>query len=168
MQINQIRYFLALCEERTFTRAAQRCGVSQPTLTTAIRRLEEDLGERLFHRGSRETMLSPFGAAMRPCLLQLEQSAANVKGEAERFLAARSINPINIRENSMRKPIYSVAAVSALFLVAVLITLGVRQPRLATVSAQTQATNTLDVRALESAIDVKALPRQEIPSEADE
>src|SRR5262245_31012171 len=36
MQMHQIRYFLALCEERNFTRAARRCGVSQPSLTNAI------------------------------------------------------------------------------------------------------------------------------------
>src|SRR5262245_20974853 len=36
MQMHQIRYFLALCEERSFTRAAKRCGVSQPSLTNAI------------------------------------------------------------------------------------------------------------------------------------
>jgi LysR family transcriptional regulator, hydrogen peroxide-inducible genes activator len=36
MQMQQIRYFLALCKERSFTHAAKRCGVSQPSLTNAI------------------------------------------------------------------------------------------------------------------------------------
>ena len=166
--MSQIRYFLALCEERTFTRAAQRCGVSQPTLTNSIRRLEQELGECLFHRGSRETRLSPFGAAMRPYLRHLERSAENVRAEAERFLAARPINPINIQENPMRKFIFGVSAMAALFLVAVLITMGARQPRLATASAQIQASHTLDVRALENTIDVEALPRQDVLSEAGE
>jgi len=50
MQMQQIRYFLALCEERSFTRAAKRCGVSQPSLTNAIIRLEQKLGGALFRR----------------------------------------------------------------------------------------------------------------------
>src|ERR1700739_1749711 len=50
MQMHQIRYFLALCEERNFTRAARRCGVSQPSLTNAIIGLERDLGGALFQR----------------------------------------------------------------------------------------------------------------------
>jgi len=50
MQMQQIRYFLALCEERSFTRAAKRCGVSQPSLTNAILGLEQELGGALFQR----------------------------------------------------------------------------------------------------------------------
>ena len=38
MQMQQVRYFLALCEELNFTRAARCCGISQPSLTTAIRK----------------------------------------------------------------------------------------------------------------------------------
>jgi hypothetical protein len=48
MEIAQIRYFFALCEARHFTRAARRCGISQPSLSNAIRRLEEEFGGRLF------------------------------------------------------------------------------------------------------------------------
>src|SRR5262252_8695960 len=50
MQMHQIRYFLALCEERNFTRAAKRCGVSQPSLTNAIIALEQELGGAVFQR----------------------------------------------------------------------------------------------------------------------
>jgi DNA-binding transcriptional LysR family regulator len=48
MQIHQICYFLALCEERSFTHAARRSGVSQPSLTNAIGALERELGGALF------------------------------------------------------------------------------------------------------------------------
>jgi DNA-binding transcriptional LysR family regulator len=41
MEMHQVRYFLALCEERNFTRAAKRCGVAQPSLTHAIKQLEK-------------------------------------------------------------------------------------------------------------------------------
>ena len=43
MQMHQVGYFLALCEELNFTRAARRCGISQPSLTTAIGALEREL-----------------------------------------------------------------------------------------------------------------------------
>ena len=48
MQMQQIRCFLALCEERSFTRAAKRRGVSQPSLTNAIIRLEQKTWRRAF------------------------------------------------------------------------------------------------------------------------
>ena len=67
MQINQIIYFMALCEERNFTRAAKRCRISQPSLTNAIKALEDELGDALFTR--RPTLeLSTFGLAMKPHL----------------------------------------------------------------------------------------------------
>jgi len=50
MEMQQIRYFLVLCEERSFTRAAKRCGISQPSLTNAIIGLERELGGVLFQR----------------------------------------------------------------------------------------------------------------------
>src|SRR5262245_39865360 len=48
--MQQVHYFLALCEELNFTRAARRCGVAQPSLTTAIGALERELGGALFER----------------------------------------------------------------------------------------------------------------------
>ena len=50
MQMQQVHYFLALCEELSFTRAARRCGISQPSLTSAIGALERELGGALFQR----------------------------------------------------------------------------------------------------------------------
>ncbi len=50
MQIQQVHYFLALCEELNFTCAARRCGISQPSLSNAISALERELGGALFHR----------------------------------------------------------------------------------------------------------------------
>jgi DNA-binding transcriptional LysR family regulator len=62
MEMHQVRYFLALCEELNFTRAAERCHVTQPSLTRAIKQLEEELGGTLFHR-ERATRISPNSAA---------------------------------------------------------------------------------------------------------
>jgi DNA-binding transcriptional LysR family regulator len=76
MQLRQVRYFLALCEELNFTRAARRCGISQPSLTNAIRALERDLGGVLFHRKPSIT-LSALGRVMRP---RLDEIARNAEG----------------------------------------------------------------------------------------
>ena len=53
MEMHQIRYFLALCEELNFTRAAERCNVAQPSLTRAIKLLEDEFGGALVNRERR-------------------------------------------------------------------------------------------------------------------
>jgi LysR family transcriptional regulator, hydrogen peroxide-inducible genes activator len=69
MQLQQIKYFLLLCEELSFTRAARRCNVAQPTLTKAMRSLERELGGPLFRR--RPVELSALGEAIRPYMEQI-------------------------------------------------------------------------------------------------
>jgi len=87
----QVRYFLALCEEQNFTRAAKRCGVAQPSLTNAIKRLESQLGGALFHRHRVNTRLTDLGILVRPELVQIDRSTAEAKRKAAKFLAARSV-----------------------------------------------------------------------------
>ena len=91
MQMSQVRYFLALCEERNFTRAAKRCGVSQPSLTNAIKRLEQTLGGPLFYRDPKKVEPTELGRVVKPYLTQLDQSAYEAKRKAETFLSAPSI-----------------------------------------------------------------------------
>jgi DNA-binding transcriptional LysR family regulator len=129
MEMQQIRYFLALCEKQNFTQAAKRCGVSQPSLTNGIRRLEKELGGSLFHRSKGGIKLSPLGTAVQPYLYQIDRSAREARSQATKF--------------------------SAIGLVS------------ATAPRQGKTSNTTDVRTL-STIDVKALPRYGILSEADE
>src|SRR6266542_4007150 len=57
VEMHQIRYFLAVAKELNFTRAAERCNVAQPSLTRAIKLLEEELGGPLFHRERARTHL---------------------------------------------------------------------------------------------------------------
>ena len=79
MELHQIRYFLALCEELNFTRAAERCMVAQSSLTRAIKALETELGGALFHRERANTHLSRLGEKVKPFL---EQAYGQVQGAA--------------------------------------------------------------------------------------
>lgn len=71
MQIRLVRYFLALVGERHFARAADRCGVSQPTLSAGINALERQLGKRLVVRDRRFIDLTPEGEALLPWARQM-------------------------------------------------------------------------------------------------
>ena len=59
--IDKLEMFIALAQERHFGRAAEACGVTQPTLSSAIRQLEDQLGVQLVFRGSRYQGLTPEG-----------------------------------------------------------------------------------------------------------
>jgi LysR family transcriptional regulator, hydrogen peroxide-inducible genes activator len=85
MQMQQVHYFLALCDELNFTRAARRCGVSQPSLTTAISRLERDLGGALFHRKP-SIALTGLGRMVRPYLDEIARNADHARELARTFM----------------------------------------------------------------------------------
>ncbi|MEV6476058.1 LysR family transcriptional regulator [Streptomyces sp. NPDC051657] len=82
MELQQMRYVIAVAETNNFTRAAQRCLVVQSALSHQIARLEKELGARLFERTSRRVRLTPAGAAFLPaarqCLDAAERAAAEV------------------------------------------------------------------------------------------
>ena len=86
MEMHQIRYFLAVAEELNFTRAADRCNVTQPALTRAIQKLEEELGGLLFRRERSLTHLTDLGRLMRPHLEQVLKEAEAAKSTATSFL----------------------------------------------------------------------------------
>jgi DNA-binding transcriptional LysR family regulator len=65
MDLKQIRYFLNLADTLNFTRAAQLSDVSQPALTKAIQRLEDELGGRLIYRDGKDTRLTELGRTLR-------------------------------------------------------------------------------------------------------
>ncbi|MBB6125144.1 LysR family transcriptional regulator [Sphingobium subterraneum] len=71
MQIRLIRYFLALVKERHFARAADACGVTQPTLSAGLTALERQMGKRLVVRDRRFISLTPEGEAMLPWAQQM-------------------------------------------------------------------------------------------------
>jgi LysR family hydrogen peroxide-inducible transcriptional activator len=64
MELHQLRYFVAVAETGSFTRAAQRCQVAQPSLSQQVRKLEGRLRQRLFDRLGRKVLLTEAGAAL--------------------------------------------------------------------------------------------------------
>lgn len=89
MEHYQVRYFLALARELNFTRAAEASNVTQPTLTRAIHKLEDELGGLLFHRSKTKTVLSDFGRLMLPYLERIAETFSEAKHTAEDFTNLR-------------------------------------------------------------------------------
>ncbi|MGW8452362.1 LysR family transcriptional regulator [Streptomyces niveus] len=118
MELQQMRYVIAVAEMSSFTKAAQRCLVVQSALSHQIARLEKELGARLFERTSRRVRLTPAGAAFLPaarqCLDAAERAAAEVAaavGEVRGRLAVGLIPsvaavdvPAVLREFHQRHP----------------------------------------------------------------
>lgn len=88
MNLRDLRYLVALADERHFGRAAAACFVSQPTLSTQIRKLEEELGVALVERAPRKVMLTPIG-------VQVADRARRIVADVEQMkaLARRSMDP---------------------------------------------------------------------------
>ena len=77
MTLTELRYIVAVAREKHFGRAAEACFVSQPTLSVAIKKLEEELDVKLFERGASEVSVTPLGEAIvRQAQSVLEQAAA--------------------------------------------------------------------------------------------
>ncbi len=88
MEMQQVRYFVTLAQALNFTRAAEKCNVSQPALTRAIQQLEHELGGPLFHRERGNTHLSELGRMMLPYLetIHAQTLAARQQARAVRKL----------------------------------------------------------------------------------
>src|SRR5579883_3161214 len=94
MEVHQIRYFLALAEALHFSRAADRCHVSQPSLSRAIKKLEDEIGGDLFERRPGSVHLTELGRYLRPHLQRTLEYILSIKEEAAAFL--------NLREQNLR------------------------------------------------------------------
>src|SRR5262245_34123894 len=82
MEMHQVRYFLAAVSELNFTKAAEKCNVSQPSLTRAIKQLEAELGGDLFRRERPQAQLTDLGQRMLPLLKQCYDSAIGARSLA--------------------------------------------------------------------------------------
>ena len=77
MTLTELKYVVAVAREKHFGRAAEACFVSQPTLSVAIKKLEEELDARIFERGANEVSVTPLGEQIvRQAQQVLEQAAA--------------------------------------------------------------------------------------------
>ncbi|MDF3935832.1 LysR family transcriptional regulator [Pseudomonas citronellolis] len=81
MDLRQLRYFIALTEHRSFVRAADAMGITQPAFSRSIQGLEQELGCQLVDRGSKELRPTPEGQVVLQHALRLVQGAANLTQE---------------------------------------------------------------------------------------
>lgn len=90
MEIQQARYFVALCETLNFTRAAERSNVTQPSLTRAIRLLEDELGGPLFNRERNRTHLTELGRLVEPHIREVVAHAQTARARATAFFQLKT------------------------------------------------------------------------------
>jgi LysR family hydrogen peroxide-inducible transcriptional activator len=84
MTLTELKYIVAVARERHFGRAAEACFVSQPTLSVAIKKLEEELDLKLFERGTSEVAVTPLGEQIVRQAQQVIEQAAAIKDIAKR------------------------------------------------------------------------------------
>lgn len=89
MTLTELRYIVALSHEQHFGRAAEACFVAQPTLSVAVKKLEDELGVTLFERSSQEVRVTPIGEQV---VAQAEKVLAEVAQLAE--MAGRGRDPL--------------------------------------------------------------------------
>jgi LysR family hydrogen peroxide-inducible transcriptional activator len=89
MTLTELRYIVALAREKHFGRAAEKCFVSQPTLSVAVKKLEDELGVILFERGQHEISVTPQGEAIIRQAEKVLAEAAHIKE-----LAAAANDPL--------------------------------------------------------------------------
>ncbi len=104
MNLNQFRFARAVADTHSFSRAAQQCHVTQPTLSNGIAQLEEELGGKLFERTTRSVRLTPFGQHLLPFIaralagVEEVQAAASSWKDPEHKLIRIGLSPvINMR-----------------------------------------------------------------------
>ncbi|WP_395702721.1 LysR substrate-binding domain-containing protein [Aquabacterium sp.] len=90
MTLTELRYIVAVAREKHFGRAAEACFVSQPTLSVAIKKLEEELDVKLFERGASEVSVTPLGEAIVRQAQSVLEQAASIKE-----IAKRGKDPLN-------------------------------------------------------------------------
>src|SRR5258708_205430 len=103
MELYQLRYFLEVARQRNFTRAAVRLHLTQAALSEQIRKLEDELGTPLFHRGRRESTVTAAG----------ETLCAHAEGLLDRAAAARQPGQAVVGMHGGRLVIGAIPSVSA-------------------------------------------------------
>lgn len=84
MTLTELKYIVAVARERHFGRAAEACHVSQPTLSLAVKKLEEELAVKLFERSANEVSLTHLGEEIVRQAQSVLEQAAHIKEIARR------------------------------------------------------------------------------------
>lgn len=113
MEMHQVRYFLAVAEELNFTRAAEKCNVSQPSLSRAIQMLEHEFGGALFRRERGRTHLTELGQMIRPHLDTVFAAALRAKQTSKEISQAKKV-PLKVGIMSTISPNEIVDLIAAL------------------------------------------------------
>jgi molybdenum-dependent DNA-binding transcriptional regulator ModE len=154
VKTHQIGYFLALCEEQSFTRAARRCGVAQPSLTRAIQELESACGGQLFERSRSSIGLTTLGLHLKPDFERLDRALSDVARKAAEFQSETEVKP-NPQEQETYMRIVAVAILAIAF---VAVGLALRPTPHATAAVTDPSINQVDPYALQSTTISKSLP----------
>src|SRR4030081_2311453 len=89
VELHQLRYFVAVAEQRHFTKAAHELSVAQPSVSKQIRRLEDELGAPLFHRMRGNVALTPAGEALLPVARRVLADVAGAESEVQGLTGMR-------------------------------------------------------------------------------
>jgi len=84
MTLTELKYIVAVARERHFGKAAEACFVSQPTLSVAVKKLEEELDVKLFERSANEVTVTPLGEEIVRQAQSVLEQASNIKDIAKR------------------------------------------------------------------------------------
>ena len=108
MELRQLRYFIAVAEEQSFSRAAVRLHVSQPPLSIHVKGLEDELGIRLFHRSNRGVALTPAGQVfydeIRSVLRRLDQARIKAQNAGNGERGTLSVGFVSIADYGVLPP----------------------------------------------------------------
>ena len=102
MKLRQLQFFIAVAEELSFSRAAIKLHVAQPSLSTQIKLLEEEVGAQLFERDKRHVSLTPAGRRFQQRAMSVLSMADSAKSEARS--TARRYHPRPPIEVQHRQP----------------------------------------------------------------
>lgn len=108
MDLRQLKYFIAVAEERSFSRAALRLHISQPPLSTQVKALEDDLGVRLLDRTNRGVAVTAAGQVfldeVRAVLARLERGKENARNAGRGEIGTLSIGFVSIVDYGILPP----------------------------------------------------------------